>query len=223
MNIKEGYIKKNIMTKVGEALMGSREANVLNTKSRNTVTYTPQATHLIKKTYQGGVEGGIVRVDRVSYKDFNDGLRTNRQLMVKSFPVDCYKVREEQDFYTYYMQFGTPLSKVFQRRVFKVGDREQREAIYQPAKRESVTVEFDVTKDETQLLGVRMYINENPQQRCLALEERAMRIYNQIGVRNSEWMETICYWMKTIDYNEPVLLAHVTSQQSLEHYMGEGI
>ena len=68
-----------------------------------------------------------------------------------------------------------------------------------------------------------MYINENPQQRCLALEERAMRIYNQIGVRNSEWMETICYWMKTIDYNEPVLLAHVTSQQSLEHYMGEGI
>lgn len=222
MNIKEGIIKKHIMSKIGESLMDSSNTNNINPQSIITTTYTPKATHLLKKCYRGRLEGGIVETQRVPYEEFNNLTRTNEQLHIQLFPVDCYKVEELQTHYTYYSQFGTRLVKFFQRRLFNIEEYTQVEALTQPAKREAVTVEFDVTKDESTLIDIRIYVENDSNRRCFALEERAKRIYRELNTSRGNWLDTLSYWIKTIDTHENQLLAHVLRQESLETYQGEG-
>ena len=224
MRVKDGYIKKHIMSKVGEALMGNSTPTQLpNGPYNSIVTYTPKETHLIKQHYLNDVEGGLIKAERVSYSDFNNMTRTTSNLSVVNLPTDCYEVVESQGHYTYHSNFGTLLTKVFQRYMFKIGEHTQKELIHEPAYREKVKVEFDVSKDETRLIDVRIYTDDNPNNRCDALERRAKRIYNLMEDTGPLWMATLSYWMKTIREDEPVLLAHVRGQQSLKDYQGEEV
>ena len=222
VNVKEGYIKKHIMTKVGDALMGNNQPRSLSDDIRNsTITYTPTPTHLIKKEYLHDVEGDSVVTQRVSYQEFNEHTRIVDSLNISKLPTDCYRVEEFSDKYVYYANFGTLIIKMFQRRYFSIGAYQQQELIAEPAYRERVTVEFDVSKDERELLAVRIYTDGDKRNRCAALEERTMRLASRIRSSDKYWLSTLSYWMKSITEDEPNLLQHVKQGLSLKDYQGE--
>lgn len=223
MKAEESYIKKHLMGKVAETLVGLNDVGLLeNQNGRAFITYLPKSTHLIKHIYTRGQVGSMVETKRVTYEEFNSSMASSDTLTVNSLPLECDKVVETGSRYVYYSTFGTPLSRVFQRYEFKVGDKVQVEALAgETYCREFLTIEFDTDKSISNLLDLRIYVDQDESKRCKGLEDRGKLIASQLPrTSDNMWLVQLSYWLQTVRHSEPGLLEHIRSGESLASYTG---